>query len=258
VRDVRNIIMKSTPTKARKATVRTLITALIFTMLTAFQVQAAITIVLAPNQTGNYWWNRTTWMNGSYNNEGFSYGDTDTGLIHSQSLYYYYGGADRYLEAKDIYFQIPLDSLDAASITSVSLNFYLKTISSPVETFLKHLDTQSTVPTGDVAQKLAGATNLSGTSSMVLGWNEIDITDSIISDLNKGYAHAVFSLPRFSQEQDQNRVLSIYGASAADVEGSSVKPFIAVAIPEPGSCGFVLGGLILCTVMRSRRRVANG
>jgi len=192
-------------------------------------------------------------MNGSYSNEGFSYGDATTGLIHTQRLYYYYGGADRYYETKDIYFQIPLDSLDAASITSVSLNFYVATKNTTAETFLKHLDTQSTVPTGDVSQKLAGTTNIVSSTNLSLGWNEIDITDSVVSDLNNSYAYAVFSLPAFAQEYDTNRQLSIYGAAAADVEGSSVKPFLSVAIPEPGTCGLILIGLAICTVLRSRR-----
>jgi len=253
---VLNRVMKQTAYTNSKTAWRSVISALIFCLLLTSQAQASFILSLSPSHTGNYWWTRNQWSGGIDTNDGFSYGASDSGLIDAQRLYYYYGGADRYFEAADIYFQIPLDSLIGMTVESVSLNFYVETLNTTAETFLKHLGSQTTAPTGDAAQKLAGTDDVFSSTNMALGWNLIDVTDSIVSDLDNGYAYAVFSIPRFAQVQDQNRLLSIYGASAADVGGTSVAPYLEVeVVPEPAAYGFLLGGLALCGGMFSRRRL---
>lgn len=246
--------MKQTAREGFKVNVKVLFQSALFVLLAASQMEAAMMLALSPNHTGNYWWNRSQTSFGISSNEGFSYGDSGSGLIHAQRLYDYYGGADRYFEAKDMYFQIPLDTLDGLSINSVSFNFYVETLNTTAETFLKHLGTQLTAPTGDAAQELAGSDNVFSSTAMTVGWNEVDVTDEILSDLGNDYAYAVFSIPQFAQVMDQNRLLSIYGASAPDVDGTSVKPYFEiVAVPEPSAYGSVLAGLALVLVFVRRR-----
>ncbi len=220
----------------------TLLATLVFSLLAVTAACAEIITLSAPN-SGNYWYAKSSWMGGSNTSSGFSYAD-ENGLIHAQRNYEYYGGADRSWEQKDIYFQIDLSSLAGEEVESATFNFYVAALNSDVATPLKHLSDQTTSPTGDAGQKLAGNTDVASSSSFVLGWNSIDLTSYILSDLDKGYSYTVLSIPQFSQEQDVNRVLSIYSASAADVDDSSVKPYLSVGVPEPGRYSLLVGGLL--------------
>lgn len=214
-------------------------------------------ITLTGTNTGYYWWAKDQWMGGSSTSDGFAYGDA-TGLISAQSNYQYYGGADRSWERKDAYLQVDISSLRGVTFASATLNFYV-TGNSSAETFLKHLDTQSVLATGDAGQKLAGNSNVASTTTFIAGWNRIDLTSFIQSDIGKAYDYAVFSIPQFTQSQDENRLLSFYGASAtAWAEGVSVKPYLAItAVPEPATYA-LLGGAIILSLAIYRKRKDRG
>lgn len=230
----------------------------IFTVwLLAGAVSQAAEITLGASNTGYYWYQKSSWLGGSDTSSGFSYGDTD-GLIHAQTNYQYYGGADRYWEQKDIYFQVDISDFAATEITSATFRFYLSSLSTAAETFLKHLDTQTTLATGDAAQKLAGNSNVASSTTFTLGWNNIDVTGFVQADLQKGYSFVALSLPRFGQVQDENRVLSIYGAStSAAIAGLSLKPqmIITTSVPESANVGLILGLVGVAAVASGRNRL---
>lgn len=224
--------------------------------LLAGTLSQASTFVLSASNSGNYWYEKSSWMGGSNTDSGFSYGDTD-GLIQVQRNYQYYGGADRYWQQKDAYFQIDLSSLAGQEITSATFHFYITTIAATAETFLTHLNTQSTAPTGDAGQKLAGDTNVVSSTAFTIGWNSIDLTSFIQLDLANNHAFAVLSIPAFAQSQDEDRWLSFYGASAtAEIGGVSVRPYLEVStVPEPGSHALLTaGGIGALFLYRLRRR----
>jgi hypothetical protein len=223
-------------------------------LLAALPAQADITVTLSADNTGNYWWSRNQWMNGNDTSDGFSYGDVGTGLIRAQANYQYYGGADRYFAAADTYFQISLTDLIGINVESASFNFFVESQNTTAVTSLKHLTLQSTAPTGFAAQKLAGSNVVASSTSMVVGWNSIDVTEMINSDLSNSYDYAIFSIPRYTQVIDQNRLLQIYGSSAPDIEGESVKPYLNVVVPESATWGLLLGALALILTVRRRVR----
>lgn len=226
--------------------------------LVAGAASPAAVITLSSVNTGYYWYEKSSWMGGSDTTTGFSYGDA-SGLIHVQTNYQYYGGADRYWQWKDAYFQIDLSSLVGEEITLATLNFYVTAINTPAETFLKHVDTQSTLATGDAGQKLVGTTNVASSTTFVPGWNSIDVTSFIQSDLDKEYSFVALSLLKFAQVQDQNRLLSFYGASTSvEIDGLAAKPYLDVVVatvPEPaGAALFVgIGALFVCGRRRWNR-----
>lgn len=212
-------------------------------------------ITLSSMNSGYYWYQRNTWSNGSDTQTGFSYADAN-GLIHVQRNYQYYGGADRLFEQKDAYFQIDLASLTGVEVVSATFHFYVTENNSPITTNLRHLDTQVVAPTGDAVQQIAGATDVANSGAFALGWNSVDLTSYVLSDLEKGYSFVVLSIPQFAQAQDENRLLSFYGAAATlEIEGLSVKPYLSVTtVPEPAACGVLAGGAALFLALRRRRR----
>ncbi len=212
---------------------------------------------LTAENTGYYWYQRQNWMGGSDTQSGFSLGDSGTGLLHAQRLYYYYGGADRYWEQKHAYIQISLQGLSVATLQSASLWIYVVTNDSPVSTSLNHVSTQSPAATGDASQQLPGDTNVVSSSSLAAGWNQIDITSFVLSDLGKSYSYAAFNMPSFDQSQDENRIISFYGASTdVEIDGASVKPYFEVQmVPEPGILSLlVIAGMAVTTATRRVRR----
>lgn len=214
---------------------------------------SAYTITLGSTDMGFYWYERQSWMNGSNTDTGFSYGDSQ-GIQYVQNNYQYYGGADRLWQQKDMYFQIDLSSI-TDDLEQAVFHFYVTAYSSPAPSILTHVDTQTVAATGDAAQKLVGSTAVAGTDSFVVGWNSLDVTSYIQSDLDKGYSFAVFNIAKFGTVQDENRFLSMYGpTSTALVEGESAKPYLAfTTVPEPGTMSLLaLGGLALIR----RRRTA--
>jgi len=218
----------------------------------------AAVVTLSAVNTGYYWYEKSSWLGGSSTDTGFSYGDTD-GLIHVQTNYQYYGGADRYWQQKDAYFQIDLSSLAGEGVESATLNFYVTAINTTAETFLKHVATQSTLATGDAGQKLAGTANVASSTTFAPGWNSIDVTSFIQSDLDAGYSFTALSLLKFGQVQDENRLLSFYGASTGvEVGELSAKPYLDVVVatvPEPaGTALFIgVGALFVCGRRRWNR-----
>lgn len=214
-----------------------------------------ITVTLNATNTGFNWYERWQWMGGNSTDEGFSRGDDGTGLIHAQNNYQYYGGADRFFQRKDTYLQISLFGLDKTQIESVSLWLYVAANNSAVPTFLTHVNTQNTRATGDAAQKLPSDTNVVSTAGFVLGWNEIDVTSYVLSDLDKQYDYAAFGIPQFSQSQDDDRLLSLYGGSTTQmVNGESAAPRLVAVIPEPTTLALLIpAALVISTFLRRRR-----
>ena len=218
--------------------------ALLFQTLPLSSVSADI-ITLAPSHMGYYWYERSTWTGGSDTSTGFSYGDSG-GTQHIQNNYQYYGGSDRFWQQKDFYFQIDLSSITDNPQQTV-FHFYVTAYNSPAPSTLSHVDTQTVAATGDAAQKLVGSTAVAGTDSFVLGWNSVDVTSYIQSDLDNGYSFAAFNIPKFGQMQDQDRLLSMYGPTSTTlVDDQSTQPYLATAIPEPATMALLaLGGLAL-------------
>lgn len=211
------------------------------------------TITLSSTNTGNYWYEKSQWTGGSDTQTGFSYGDNGTGLIHAHRNYQYYGGSDRFWERKNAYFQIDLSSFSGMEITSAVFSFYVTINNSDVATSLLHLNTQSPLATGDAGQQLVGGSAVASSSSFTIGWNHIDVTASIQSDLDLNYAVAAFSLPEFAQAQDVNRLLSLYGGSA----DLAYRPYLTVtasAIPEPSTYGLFVASAVLGLVAYRRQR----
>jgi hypothetical protein len=77
---------------------------------------------------------------------------------------------------------------------------------------------------------------VAASDTFVSGRNSIDVTDQIKSDIANGYDYAVFSIPKFAQTQDVNRVMVIAGPKTDYDDGSGpTKPYLSVAVPEPAS-----------------------
>jgi hypothetical protein len=227
--------------------------ALLFQTLTLSTASADI-ITLETANMGYYWSQRSTWMGGSSTDSGFSYGD-DAGLQHVQNNYQYYGGSDRFWQRKDLYFQIDLSSI-TGDLEEAVFHFYVTVNNSPAPSVLKHVDTQTTPATGDAGQKLAGSTDVAGTDSFVVGWNSVDVTSFIQSDLDNGYSFAAFSIPKFGSVQDQNRLLSLYGPTSTElVDGQSTQPYLAT-IPEPATMSLLALGFLGGLALIHRRRTA--
>lgn len=211
-------------------------------------VLPAATISLAQDNTGYYWYTRDTWTGGSDTQTGFSFGDDVTGLIHARNNYQYYGGASRHWDRCDAYLQCSLEDLEASQIESAYLWLHVETNSSSAATMLRHLGTQSTAATGNASQQLVGTVDVLSSSALVLGWNKIDVTAFIVSDLGKSYAFSAFSIPQFGQNQDEDRILSFHGASAS----AEWRPYLEVtAIPEATATAFCALGL--CALIFRRR-----
>lgn len=229
----------------------TLFLTLVFGLLTGAASEArASAITLSGINTGHYWWDKQQWSGGSDTQSGFSYGDDVSGLIHAQSNYQYYGGANRDFNRKDAYFQIDLSSLAGIDMISATFKFYVTENNTSAETFLKHLTIQSTTPTGDAAQQLAGMTDVASSTTFTVGWNSIDLTSYIQSDLAQGYAFTVLNIPQFNQEQDENRLLSLYGGSAA----AEYRPHLDVTVvPEPSTYALLASGAVLALAALRRR-----
>ncbi|MCC6415979.1 MAG: PEP-CTERM sorting domain-containing protein [Opitutaceae bacterium] len=225
----------------------------LFLVSTLATFAGSSTITLSSTNTGNYWYEKSQWTGGSDTQTGFSYGDDDTGLIHAHRNYQYYGGSDRFWQRKNAYFQIDLSSFSGIDITSAVFSIYVTAHNSDVATSLLHLNTQSPLATGDAAQQLAGGSAVASSSSFTIGWNHIDVTASIQSDLDLNYAIAAFSLPEFAQDQDVNRILSLYGGSAA-LEYRPYLTLTASAIPEPATYGLLAAGAVFGLVAYQRQR----
>jgi len=221
---------------------------------TASNPTLAGVVTLEPSNMGYYWYEKDSWMGGSNTSTGFSYGDAG-GVQHVQTNYQYYGGADRSWQQKDLYFQIDLRSI-TNDLDEAALHFFVTADASPVPSILKHVSIQSALATGDAAQKMAGEADVAGTDSFSLGWNSLDVTTFLQSDLDNGYSFAAFSIPKFSQAQDQNRLLSMYGPSSTTLEeGESTQPYLAYTIPEPGTMMLLaLAGGVLGLFARNRRQ----
>lgn len=82
----------------------------------------------------------------------------------------------------------------------------------------------------------------------MVGWNKIDVTAFILSDLGKSFTFSAFSIPQFGQNQDEDRILSFHGAGAA----AEWRPYLEVtAIPEATAAS--LCALGLCALIFRRR-----
>ncbi|MFA5688434.1 MAG: hypothetical protein WC959_04725 [Kiritimatiellales bacterium] len=221
--------------------------------IAALGAPAAQIISLTETEAGNYWYMRQVWLGGSYTDDGFSYGDAGTGLIHAQRYYEYYGGSDRIWESKSIYFQIDLSSLAGQAVDSAIFNFHVAAYNTPAESYLRHLETQVMPAAGDAGQQLSGDVDVIGTHSFTLGWNAVDLTAQIQSDLAKGYAYTVLSIPEFSQVEGENRILSIYGASTTVTEGGVLlRPYLSV-IPEPHTFVLLTAGAVMLRFYRRKK-----
>ncbi|AQQ69944.1 hypothetical protein SMSP2_00278 [Limihaloglobus sulfuriphilus] len=213
---------------------------------------SAAEITLGETNAGYYWWQRTTGFS-TYTDDGFNYGDAN-GYIISRNDYQYYGGSDRYFYRADAFFQIDISSVSGQEIQSAALNFYLISYSSDSPTNLMHLTTQTAAPTGDAAQQIAGDTAVAASDTFVSGWNSIDVTDQIKSDITNGYGYAVFSIPKFAQTQDINRVMVIAGPKTDYDDGSGpTKPYLSVTVPEPASMLILAAGGLLAAKIRKRQ-----
>lgn len=211
-------------------------------------MMSAATMPLAQDNTGYYWYTRDNWSGGSDTQTGFSFGDPGTGLLHARRNYQYYGGASRHWDSCDAYLQCSLEDLEASQIESAFLWLHVETNSSSAATTLRHLATQSTAATGNASQKLDGTVDVLSSSSLVVGWNKIDVTAFILSDLGKSYTFSAFSIPQFGQNQDEDRILSFHGAGAA----AEWRPYLEVtAIPEATAAS--LCALGLCALIFRRR-----
>lgn len=213
----------------------------------------ALELLLDAQNTGYSWYQRQNWMGGTDTQTGFSYGDPGSGLLHVQNNYQYYGGADRWWERKNVYIQINLAGLNVATLETASLKLYVTENDSPSPTGFMHLDTQTETPTGDASQQLAGDTTVISSDLLAIGWNQINITDFIVADLNKGYDYAVFYIPQFSQAQDENRILSFYGASSTvEIGGSSARPILDIQIIPEANALLLLGAGALVLLLPRR------
>ncbi len=218
-------------------------------------------VELSGNNVGYWWYNKTQYSGGKDESSNWLYSNANN-LVEVKNLYEYYGGADRYFEQRDAYIQIDLSSLsgiDVSTITAISFNFCIKELndatSSPAR--LKHLDVQSVAPTGDAAQKLGGSTEVANSATMSEGWNSIDVSSSIISDLGNGYDYAVFSFEKFGTAQDHSRLLTFYSPSSTElVDGISVVPYLSVTtnVPEPATYAAIFGMLALAFAAYRRRK----
>ena len=236
--------------------------ALALTSLAGSMFAADYKVELSTTNVGYWWYNKTQYSGGKDESSGWLYSNANN-LVEVENLYEYYGGADRYFEQRDAYIQIDLSSLsgiDVSTITAISFNFYIKELndatSSPAS--FKHLDVQSVVPTGDAAQKLGGSTEVANSSTMSIGWNSIDVSSSIISDLGNGYDYAVFNFNKFGSEMDHSRLLTFYAPSSTElVDGISVVPYLSVTtinVPEPATYAAIFGMLALAFAAYRRRK----
>jgi hypothetical protein len=216
---------------------------------------AATVIDFQPSQMGYYWYERSSSAWGSDTDTGFSYAD-GSGKLHVQRNYQYYGGADRYWQQKSLYFQVDLTSVPSSFEGTAVLAFYVTTNNTPATpSSLYHLATQGTTPTGDAIQQLAGDTVVASTAAFVPGWNFVDLSTAIESDLAKGYGYSVFSIPMFAQTQDVNRLLSLYGpTSTIEIEGASTRPYVTLTpVPEPTTGVLLLAAAAGCGILRRKR-----
>lgn len=213
---------------------------------------------LSTQNVGFWWYEKSAWAGGSSTDENWSYANADS-MIEVKDQYMYYGGASRYWSRRDAYLQIDLSSfsgVSSADIQSATLNFYIATFqnATAAPAYLMHLDTQTTVPTGDAQQRLTGSTEVANSSTMALGWNSVDVTSFIMGDVDQNFEYSVFNFVRFAQEQDQNRLLSFYAPSADEViDGISVVPYLLVTVPEPASYAAIFAGAAALALMWRRK-----
>lgn len=239
-----------------------LLCALALTSLAGSMFAADYKVELSEKNVGYWWYDKTQWSGGRDEKSDWSYSNSEK-LVEVKNEYNYYGGADREFHQRDAYIQIDLSSLsgiDVSTITAISFNFCIKELndatSSPA--ILKHLDVQSVAPTGDAAQKLDGSTEVANSATMSVGWNSIDVSSSIISDLGNGYDYAVFGFERFEAEMNHSRLLTFYSPSSTElVDGISVVPYLSVTttnVPEPATYAAVFGALALALAAYRRRK----
>ncbi len=230
------------------------------TAFLAFFASATMTIeIQLDKENVGYWdYSRSNWMGGSSTSEDWN--AATNGLATVQTSYDYHGGADRDWTKKTPYLQIDLSALngvDSSKVQNASLNFYVENFSDGGKiATLKHKTSQSTLADGNAENQLAGDAFVADTSSLQNGWNNVDVTDFIKSDLDAGHDFSAFSFAPFAQEQDVTSTLSFHSPySEKMVNGDPVTPSLLVTIPEPATLGlFGLAGVALAICKKRKSK----
>lgn len=206
---------------------RTFVSLLALTVILGIANAGIITTYVQPEGDGQNGKDRWGW--GSWYVAGFNSGANPNWSGH------WYESPDG--QWRDVYMQVSLAAIPSdADIQAASLNIYVTACSNKGSRIFHKSD--ASAATGLASQQIAGDQYIQDLVGLPVGWYSIDVKDFIISDVNNGYAWAVFSFPNYGYSS-----LSFYSADDA-----TYKPYLsvttaAVEVPEPASIGLILTGL---------------
>ncbi len=235
---------------------RGLVLATILVMATAATASAGITQISVLEAGDGYWHNAS--------GTSSDYFDSNSNSVEARYVYNDWFQPPT-VYTRTGYMQFGLNIAPTVSeIDSVSLHAYFNssTLNGPGSYAgnVYHRSDASTA-TGQASQKLSGDQLVTTVDPGMSGWNSVDVTDFIMSDLTNGYNWSVFSFrPEVTDSKSNSgtgfslaSAESDYGAYLRIVTGEGNGDDDPNAVPEPGTLAlFGLGSAGLALMRRKQ------